>query len=178
MPEQHLHVDEAHTCDASVSALPVCEVKKLVQQSHYYLHPLHQVQTAPCRLTPSLLQLRGCSDDCSSGRSRATQCSAGKSKRSAGNAWESFMRGAGLKSMDSYVDSMDSPAAPRRTGKPLSEKDEAIRKQESTFLNIWTQQAFFLLAGAFTLVLLVALLSVSGQTGTAPTDPRCTLPWC
>lgn len=79
--------------------------------------------------------------------------------------------------MDSFVDSMDSTAAPRPT-KPLSEKDQAIRKQESALLNVWTQQAFFLLAGGVTLILLVGLLSVSGQTGTAPSDPRCTLPWC
>ena len=130
------------------------------------------------QLTLALLQLRGCSDECSAFRSRLTQCSAEKKKGSLGSAWESLMRGAGLQSMDSFVDSMDSPATPPPTTKPLSEKDQAIRKQESTFLNIWTQQVFFLLAGGVTLVLLVALLSVSGQSGTAPSDPRCTLPWC
>jgi len=110
-------------------------------------------------LTSALLQLRGCCDDGSAIRSRSTQCSAEKRKDDKSSAWESFLRGAGLKSMDSFVDSMDSAAAPR-------------------LLNVWTQQAFFLLAGGVTLILLVGLLSVSGQTGTAPSDPRCTLPWC
>jgi hypothetical protein len=78
--------------------------------------------------------------------------------------------------MDSFTDSPDeeAPRMSNGNGKPLSTTENNIRKQESLLLNIWTQQVFFLVAGCSAFLMIVALVSASG----APSDPRCTLPWC
>ena len=75
--------------------------------------------------------------------------------------------------MSDHVSSPNESQTNRR--QPLSDQEERLRAQESTLLNVWTQQGFFLLGGCVALLLM--LVFVVGAGG-PPSDPRCTLPWC
>eukprot|EP01024_Parvocaulis_polyphysoides_P070727 TRINITY_DN8740_c0_g1_i1.p2 TRINITY_DN8740_c0_g1~~TRINITY_DN8740_c0_g1_i1.p2 ORF type:complete len:152 (-),score=10.07 TRINITY_DN8740_c0_g1_i1:231-656(-) len=52
---------------------------------------------------------------------------------------------------------------------------ERIKKQEMFALDIWSKESFFGIAGISVLVILLCFILLSGG---APTDSRCTLPWC
>ncbi|GBF95694.1 hypothetical protein Rsub_08676 [Raphidocelis subcapitata] len=52
---------------------------------------------------------------------------------------------------------------------------DAIRRQESVLLNLWTQPAF---QGGMAFVAVVVLIAFAATAGPPPMDDRCTLPWC
>eukprot|EP01023_Acetabularia_acetabulum_P011500 TRINITY_DN1530_c0_g1_i1.p2 TRINITY_DN1530_c0_g1~~TRINITY_DN1530_c0_g1_i1.p2 ORF type:complete len:154 (+),score=11.25 TRINITY_DN1530_c0_g1_i1:120-581(+) len=52
---------------------------------------------------------------------------------------------------------------------------ERIKKQEMLALDIWSKESFFGIAGISVIVVLLCFILVSGG---APSDSRCTLPWC
>ena len=92
-------------------------------------------------------------------------------------AWSKFKKSTKLPDITDFVDSnpsSSSSSAPR-SFKPLSQREQEIRKSESVLLNVWTTQGFFLLCGCTVLGILVLMVSSAGQS---ISDPRCTLPWC
>jgi hypothetical protein len=91
------------------------------------------------------------------------------------DAWSKFKKSAKLPDMSKHVDRpLEGNSSQSRSKHRLTEQEKQIRRQESTLLNVWTQQGFFLLCGCTVLLLLVLFVSA----GAPPKDPRCMLPWC
>lgn len=109
-----------------------------------------------------------------SSQRRRTVCWAKKDKVEWDDAWSSFKKSSGLSDMNNMVDS-NPDVTVGGSSAPMTEQGREIRKQESTLLNVWTKQWFFLLCGFAVFGFMVVMV---GVVGPPPSDGRCTLPWC
>lgn len=82
-------------------------------------------------------------------------------------AWSRFKRSGTRNSQQKTTE--PPPRFNRRTTSPL----DAIRKEEDRVLGVWSSTAFSQIGVALLVVLLLVVLADG-----APSDARCTLPWC
>lgn len=101
---------------------------------------------------------------------RVKMCSGKDDERNADKtrAWKSFQNTRSTQGQQRATPSFDRR---RKVSSPL----DAIRKEEDMVLGAWSSTAFTQVGIALVAVLLILMVVVSGG---APTDSRCTLPWC